>query len=250
VLIEAVIAEVQLTDEFKLGVEFKSNGSLGSYRSSISTIGGLELGEAGLNVKLFKGIDLRAQLNAFANDQNVKILSSPRLLALDNEAARIQIGTQLQVVSSESQNESAPSGDIVRTFQSVETGVILEIVPTINEGGLVQLEITQEVSDAGDNPGTSPPILKRIVSTKMVAKSGETVLIGGLISHTETETENKVPLLGDIPLLGYLFKSTSKREVAQEMIILITPHIVSGYEDAEFLTQAFKEKINWRVYQP
>lgn len=257
VLIEATVAEITLNEATEFGVEWllKNVDGGGSKEGTLSTLDGLNLGGGGLTYTLVDAAgDVRLRLNAMASDGRVKILSSPRVLATDNEQARIQVGDQIQIIDQEVSDVSGgtPVGtDVVRTFKSVDTGVILEITPTINEGGLVQLHLHQEVSEARSSGGGGAgiDIFKRTVDTTMVAKSGQTVLIGGLISRNENTTKTKVPLLGDIPLLGHLFSSTQITDDVTEMLVLITPHIITGPEDAEFLTRAFREQLGWEAHE-
>ncbi len=257
VLIEATVAEVKLNEATEFGAEWllKNVDGGGSKEGTLRTLGGLNLGSGGLTYTLVDAANqVRLSLNALASDGRVKILSSPRVLATDNEQARIQVGNQIQIIDQEVSDVSgttAGGADVVRTFKSVDTGVILEITPTINEGGLVQLHLHQEVSEARSSGGGGAgiDIFKRTVDTTMVAKSGQTVLIGGLISRNENITKTKVPLLGDVPVLGYLFSSTQMTDDVTEMLVLITPHIISGPEDAEFLTRAFREQLGWEAHE-
>ncbi len=251
VLIEATIAEVTLDKSTQFGIEagFTNVDHSSKLNGVLSTIGGLGVGSAGLAYTLINAAGaVRLKLDALATEGRVRVLSSPRLLAMDNEPARIQIGNQIAILSQEVGNAIATTGSstgLLRSFSYVDTGVILEVTPTINEGGVVQLKLHQEVSTAGASTNNTPPISKRSVDTTMVAKSGQSVLIGGLISHNKTISRTKVPILGDIPILGHLFSNDSITDRATELIVLITPHIISGLNDAEYLTRAFREQLGW-----
>jgi len=251
VLIEATIAEVTLDNSTQFGVEmgFNNVDRSGKVTGVLSTIGGLGVGSAGLAYTLANAAGaVRLKLNALASEGKLRVLSSPRLLAMDNEPARIQIGDQVAVLSQEVGNATANGGNntgLLRNFTYVDTGVILEVTPTINEGGMVQMKLHQEVSTPGASSNNTPPISKRSVDTTMLAKSGQTVLIGGLISHNKTMNRTKIPILGDIPILGYLFSNNTITDRATELIVLITPHIISGPDDAEYLTRAFQDQLGW-----
>jgi general secretion pathway protein D len=133
----------------------------------------------------------------------------------------------------------------MRSIQYRQTGVILTVTPTIHSEGLVSLTIKQEVSEAQANTISpeiaSPIILKRSVQTNLVAKDGETIFIGGLISKNKSSTRTGIPILSQIPLLGALFKTTSRSNTKTELIILITPRIVSGRNDIDYLSEEFQK---------
>jgi general secretion pathway protein D len=202
------------------------------------------LGGAGFTYTAFDDAGaIRAQLNALATSGDARILSSPRLLAVDNEEARIQVGTQIAVISSENTSDSVDG--IIRSFTYVDTGVILSFTPTVMAGGQVRLKVSQEVSVPGPSLNNTPPINTRSVQTTLIAQSGRTIMIGGLISTTDSVSNQKVPVLGDIPLLGALFRRREVVENTTEMVILITPHIIESSLQLEALTEAFRKKGSW-----
>lgn len=253
VLIEATIAEVSLDDSSQFGIEWQWTdrgaaviaGNAGLASGYNATLGG-----GGLVATLVNSASsLRVRLNALASRGRVRVLSSPRLLAMDNETARIQVGDQIAVLTQEVSDATAATANgtgLLRNFNYVDTGVILEVTPTINEGGMVQLKLHQEVSTPGASINNTPPISKRSVDTNLVARTGQTVLIGGLIKHTKTHSRSGVPLLMDVPVVGELFANNSTVDNGRELIVLITPHIINGPDDAAFLTNAFEEQLNWR----
>lgn len=119
----------------------------------------------------------------------------------------------------------------------------LDIIPTINQNGLVEMEISQEVS----NKGTGTDINRRSLQTKLLADSGDTVFMGGLIKQDIGETDNRVPLLGDIPILGNLFKYKNETQKSVELVLLITPYVISSREDAIFYTHEFQDLTGWEL---
>jgi len=252
VLIEATIAEVKLDNSTQFGVEAAVNNvdHSGSMTGLLSTIGGLGVGSAGLTYTLLNAAGaVRVKINALASEGKARVLASPTLLAMDNEEASMQIGDQVAVLTQEVSSANATSGTttgLLRSFSYIDTGVILNVTPTINEGGVVRLKLHQEVSLPGASSNNTPPISRRSVDTTLVAKSGQTVLIGGLINHQTTTGRTKIPLLGDIPILGYLFSNETTSDIATELVVLITPHIISGPDDAEYLTRAFRGRLGWQ----
>jgi len=251
VLIEAMVADVTLDGSRQLGVEwqFSNVDNSSVLTGTLSTLGGLGVGSGGLSYSLVDAASsVRAKINALAANGDAKILSTPRLLAKNHKKASINIGTQISVVKSEAadtQGNAVGSTSVLRTFEYVETGVILSFTPVILDDGKVELTIHQEVSEAGSSANNTPPIFKREIETTLVANSGQSIIIGGLITHNETEQETKVPLLGDIPILGRLFSSVSTTDRSTELIIEITPHIISSSHEADSLTKAIKFQMGW-----
>lgn len=261
VMLEVTIAEVSLTDSSALGIIWNATGVnldstsmvIGTGARSASTdsdsdgasAGGLALPSGGLGI-VANNRNITAQLAALAGESRARILSTPRLLVMDGEQANLVIGDQVSVIKSEITNSASDANNLVRGFEFVETGVILDIEPTINEGGLVQLTLSQEVSTAGEAPaGGNPNINKRKIQTKMVARNGQTIAIGGMISHNLTSQKSKVPILGDLPIIGALFSSKSKSDRTTELILLVTPYVIANIDDAEHISSAMKEQLDW-----
>lgn len=240
VLMQATIAEVNVSDGFSLGVDFNAQGS-----GDISggTSGLIESGN--LNLAGIFG-DVTANFAAALDTGRAQVLSSPRLIALDQEPARINIGNQIQVRTGEVTNGDSDSNATV-TYQYIDVGISLDITPSINQNGLVELTISQEVSNQGADVGGGPSINRRSIQTKVLADSGDTIYLGGLIKQDTNSTENKVPLLGDIPLLGNLFKFQKETQDSVELVLLITPYMISSREDAQFYTKAFRDITGWTL---
>jgi general secretion pathway protein D len=259
VMLEVTIAEVSLNDTSALGIIWgATNVELGSTSMIIGTgasrstgsdednssAGGLALPSGGLGI-VANNRNITAQLAALAGENRARILSTPRILVMDGESASLVIGDQISVIKSEITN-SESNNNLVRGFDFVETGVILDISPTINEGGMVQMELTQEVSTAGEAAaGGNPNINKRKIQTKMVARNGQTIAIGGMISHSLTTQKSKVPILGDLPILGALFSSRSGSDRTTELILLVTPYVLSDADDAKKISDAMREQLDW-----
>ena len=251
VLVEVTIAEVTLTDNLQYGIEWYLQHT-GKYSGVLQTMGGLGMGSGGLTYSLVSDTQkFKSLLNMFAKENRVNILSSPRLVVLDNHEATINVGTQVPVVTSEADTgnvQTEGTTSLLRNITYRNTGVILNIKPTINSNGILTLNVQQEVSEPQVNNTSkidSPLILNRNISTSVVLRSGTTLLLGGLIKNNNSLTVNKVPLLGDIPLLGNLFKTTSKGKVKTELIVEITPYILSSMQEAEKKTKHFESLIKW-----
>lgn len=260
VMLEVTIAEVSLNDTSALGIIWGATGvnlgstsmvlgtgasqSTGSGDDNVASAGGLALPTGGLGI-VANNRNLTARLAALAGENKARILSTPRILVMDGEQASLVIGDQISVIKSEVTNSESNS-NLVRGFDFVETGVILDISPTINEGGMVQMELSQEVSTAGEAAaGGNPNINKRKFQTKMVARNGQTIAIGGMISHSLTSQKSKVPILGDLPLLGALFSSRSNSDRTTELILLVTAYVLADADDANRLSDAMREQLDW-----
>lgn len=250
VLIEATILELTLKDELKLGLEWYLKNRLAEGNFTLGQILGVPTSPGFTFTFITDSQRFNLLINAFASKGLTNILSTPRLMVLDNQAATIQVGTDVPVVTGEVTTAEAAAGaatGVVRSIQYRNTGVILTVKPTIYTEGLLQLEITQEVSEMGASPPgiASPTILVRRINTNVVAGDGQTIVLGGLISNTQGREESKVPLLGDIPLLGNLFKSQSREERKTELIVLLTPHIIKNLEEAKDVTEELKSRLKW-----
>jgi general secretion pathway protein D len=223
ILLEATIAEVQLTDEFALGVEF----AFSSGEVSLGTTGGLGLPEGGGFISIV-GSDgaIKAQLSA--TNKLVNVLSNPTLVVRDGVSANISVGNDIPTVGA-TFFDPIQSETQITTVQYRKTGVNLTVRPTLNAQGLVVMEIQQEISntvEGGSDVSGTPAIFERSLSTEVVARSGETVLLGGLISEITNDTVSKVPGLGDIPWLGRLFRSDTQSTERTELVVMITPRVL------------------------
>lgn len=252
VLIEATIAELTLKDDLKYGLEWyiKNRMLKGDY--TLSTLGNLGLSTAsGVAFSFLSDTQkFEAAINAFAQDNRINILSTPRIMVVDNEEASLQIGMEVPIISGETKSTSADQQTVVST-QSVQyrtTGLILKVKPTINTEGSMAMTITLEQSEGQTNTLSdinSPLILTRRLNTSVIAISGQSIVLGGIMSETLSDTESKVPILGDIPLLGNAFKTVSKSKTKTEMIIILTPIIMASAGEAEALTTEIKKSLKW-----
>jgi general secretion pathway protein D len=260
VLIEVLIAEVRMSGDTQFGVEWAlrdANASLGGYKGQSRTE--MDFGLGGVGADLAKGLgqgfsyrfssnQLQAFLVAQASQNKLNILASPQIMVADNKEARIEVGEEVPIVTSEYVPLTTENVD--QTSRNIEyrnTGVILEVTPRINDKGLVALDISQEVSKAQKIEAggiQSPTITNRKAETSLVVQNATTVVIGGLIGAESGKTVRGVPFLSSIPILGYFFSSTGQTKAKSELIILITPHVVTNINEAAAISMEFKEKVS------
>ncbi len=239
VLIEVTLAEVTLKDDLQYGVEWYLKNSSANMTGILSTLGGLSLPSGGLSYSMISSSgNFQAMLTMLAKKTNIRILSTPHIMVRDNESASIKIGQDVPVLVSATTSDIQQEGS-TQIIQSVEyraTGIMLSVTPTINSRDMVTLEIAQEMSEAQTNPTSkldSPLILDRSLQTTVVSRHGQSILLGGIISDTKSESINKVPFLGDIPILGYLFKTKTTSRTKIEVLMLVTPRIIYSEEDID-----------------
>jgi len=235
VLIEVQIAEVTLNDNTSFGIELFDNDLFDGNASLRASTDGLGLGGAGLNARLLTG-DIDAALNAFASNRRVKVLSTPILTARSGVAAEIQVGQDVPIITAQRAADNQSGGgntDILQQVAYRKTGVLLAIEPIVFSNDRIDLTISQEVSSTIDAAGavSSPTISNRSLSTQLSLEDGETAVLGGLIQETTIQTENGVPLLKDIPVVGNLFSSDSYSVDRTELVVLITAYVLRGQQD-------------------
>ena len=226
VLLEVTIAEVTLKDDFKKGVEFALNN--GSY--GLTTRGSLGAGSiAGFSYAVTGS---KASLDArFSQDDSlVNILSRPTLLVRDGTTASINVGNDIPTVGSTTE-DPLNSDKQTTTIQYRKTGLEMSVTPTVTAQGVVVMEIKQSISNTiEDSANTlgSPSIFERGLTTEVVAKSGSTIILGGIISETKTKGSSEVPGLGRLPFLGHLFRSDTDLTSKTELVILVTPQVIDN----------------------
>jgi len=251
VLIEATIVELSLVDDLKYGVEWFIKSSPKGDQYTLGTLGNLGVDTIKGLTYTFLGNNgkFQALISALAEANKANILSTPRLMVLDNMEATIQVGEDVPTVTGEISTvdgTTTSSTSVSRSIQYRSTGVILKVKPTINTEGMLTLEISQEVSVIGETGvGDSPIIRIRRINTSVVAAHGQTIVLGGLMKENVSVDEKKVPLLGDIPILGHLFKSTSKTKDKTELLVLVTPTILINSDDALKVSDQLRNELKW-----
>ncbi len=249
VLIEATLMEVTLNDELEFGVRwfFESGDSSFTFSDAATAAGEAVLGSTfpGFSY-VFDSDNVRVTLNALKGITDVKFLSAPTMMVLDNETARLQVGDEVPVATRSSTSTNDPEAPIVNDVEYRDSGVILNITPRVNAGGLVILDVEQEVSEVTETTTSgidSPTIQQRKLESTIAVQNGETVVLGGLIRDRLEEGETSVPFLGDIPILGNLFKSTDNSSTRTELLVLIKPLVIRNQEDARAVTEELRRKL-------
>ena len=282
VYIEALIMEVNTNKDFNLGVEWrglKDTGSItgmdsgkavaiiGSGGASSTTPGGYNILDslttttstgvsaafpsgfsmgiigAGITIGGITFPNIGAVIQAYKTDQEVSILSTPQIMTLDNEEAEINVGSNVPYITQQQQSTTSTLVGY-NTYEYKDVGVILNITPHINEENFIRLKISQQVTKlTSAATSTTPTTLKRTAKTTVVVKDNETVVIGGLVGDSTEKDTYKIPLLGDIPILGWLFKTHSSSREKTNLYVFLTPHIVRTQKDAAGLYQEKRETM-------
>ena len=235
ILIEASILEVTLTDEFSFGLQWAFQGDVNGGRTGSGLFNPNASGDIGPQQPGFsytianRAGQVRAVLNTLAKKNLVNVISSPSVMVLDNHNAQIQVGDQQPVQSSTIVTDG---GNTTSSIQYKDTGVMLDVLPSVNAGGLVTMDINQEVTDVGqvDAATRQRSFLQRAISSRVAVRSGETVVLGGLIRDNTSRGKTGVPWLQDIPVLGGLFRTTSRTNNRTELVVLITPRALQNDE--------------------
>lgn len=251
VLIEVLIAEVTLSDEEKTGFEFLLRGTLGGGRDLVvGTLGALGVSAQGLSLRLDSSGEKRALLNLFYKDDRVMIRSRPRLLVKSGETASIDVGNEIPVITRISDDERQVGGstNVLQDVTYRKTGVQLEIQPLVQANGLVDIQLSQQLSEARPTAGTSlagsPTILNRQISTSLTLKDGGSLLMGGLISGNRSAGETGVPFLGRLPVLGRLFRADALQQDRTELMIMVTPYVIADHEEGWELTRRIRSQLD------
>jgi general secretion pathway protein D len=249
VLIEATIAEVRLNDDLAYGVQWflKDNLGEGTENFTFSALADGQVLSAfpGFNY-LFADTDIRVAFDALRDITDVKVISSPQILVLDNQAATLQVGDQVPIATQSAVSVTDPAAPIVNSIQFRDTGVNLEVTPRVNASGLVVLDIVQEVSDAVPTSTStidSPTIQQRTIKSTVAVNSGETIALGGMIRDSDIENEFGIPLLMDIPIVGNLFKTNTSNVLRTELLVLITPRVVRNQQEARDVTYELRRRL-------
>jgi general secretion pathway protein D len=254
VRIDAVIAEVTLNDALQYGTQFffRSGGLNGILNQATQTPANPAASSLNLS---FPGFFLGGNgaggapfaIQALQQVTTVHVLSSPELLVLDNQPARLQVGSVVPYLSQTSQSTIATNAPIVSSINYQQTGVIMEVTPRVNSGGLVTLDVMQDVSSVATGittPGiNSPTFNERNVTSRVVVQDGETIGLAGLITDTASLGNQGIPWLKDVPILGLLAGNQNNTRQRTELLIMITPHVIHDQRDARTLTEDLREQL-------
>lgn len=259
VLVEVTIAEVNLNGDLNYGLEwyFNNANNINGYLSNAtgylpSTPTGSVPGPSS-SASSFTSVwtgptgNIKAVLTALSSKTNVRILSSPHIMVTDNQVAKINVGSSVPVQGQSTYTGSSTT-PVVTSVQYVDTGVLLSVRPHINAGGLVNMEISQEVSAVEPTVTTtglnSPTIDKRQAQTTVAVQSGDTMVLGGLITDEKDNGTSGVPILNDLPVVGALFGAKTNSDKRRELIITITPRVVNDSVQAREVTDELRRKLS------
>jgi general secretion pathway protein D len=260
VQIETRILEVSLTGDFQFGVQWYLEGLTGSTTDSSGNIvpgqpyrhRQVALGQGGTNFNpadalfySFINSKMQVALSAMETSGNTKTLSAPSMVVMNNQTASIAVGDQIPI-NQTSVNTGIGTATSYSQVTYLNTGVILNVQPRINPGGLVYMNISQEVSQADKSVplvNGNPAISQRKLATQVAVQSGQTVLLGGLIQQAEGNTDTGIPGVNRVPILGRLFGTTNRSRNRTELIVLITPRVIRGSEDARQITDDYQNKF-------
>jgi general secretion pathway protein D len=176
----------------------------------------------------------------------VNVLSAPKMMVLNNHTASLEVGDQVPVVTASAVSTVGSNAPLVNSVDYRDTGVILKVTPRVNSGGMVLLDIAQEVSDVTTTSTSninSPTIEQRKFATSIAVQDGQTIALGGLIKDTRTKGRSGLPVLSAIPILGALAGTRTDSDVRTELLILLTPRVVRSAPDAEAITEDLRKKI-------
>jgi len=243
VLIEATLVQVALNDTLEYGVRwflqsgnfsFDFGDALGTGAASILP---------GFNAA-FVTDDVTATVSALDEVTDVRILSAPSLMVLDNRKARLQVGDQVPVTIRSATSVTDPDAPLVAETEFRDTGVILEISPTVNAGGLVVLEVRQEVSDVVQATGDgNPTFSQRVIESTIAVQNGQTIALAGLIEENSNVGREGIPILSRIPVVGSAFGTTTEGGGRSELLVLIRPLVVRDQSEAQAATEELRRKL-------
>lgn len=248
VLIEASIVEVSLTGNLEYGVEWYlqnglSRGRQGEALLDSNNSSGIGAKVPGFSYTISKADVVRATLNAVATKSQVRLLSSPSILVLNNHTANIQVGQQQPILSSTA--AATGSNFITQSITYKDTGVLLTVTPSVNAGGLISMDISQQVTDVGEEDAVTKQrsFQTRQIQTRVAVRSGESIVLGGLIRENDSNTRSGLPGLADVPLLGALFSNTSNQRNRTELLVLMTPRALEDDDQLRSASAEMRERM-------
>ena len=241
VLIEVTVAEVDLNDNLNYGVEyFINSGKTNTLLTTASSAASIAPATPGFALSWVAGnFTPRAILNLLSDVTQTKVISTPRLLVLSNETARLQVGDVVPIITQSATNAVTSNSTIVNNITYKETGVVLEVTPRVNSGGYVTMDVNQSVSTVANTTTSnidSPTFQQRRLNSTISVKTGETILLGGMIQQNDNRESQGIPVLNEIPGIGSLFGSHTNGAGRTELIMLLTPHVIANEAESRSLT--------------
>lgn len=252
VLIDALIAEVSLNDTLRYGVQFffETNGidGIGDSGRGGFGLGGFDANGIfpGFNFLMESGENARLAIDALSNVTDLTVVSSPSVMVLDNQTAEFQVGDEVPIVTRTSSSVVNPDSPVVNNIEFRDTGVILTVTPRVSSTGVVTMAIDQEVSNVSTSASTgdlTPTISTRRISSTVSVRSGQTIILGGLIDESRDSGRRGIPGLSRIPGIGGAFGSTETTTSRTELLIFLTPRVISTDEDAAAVTEEIRNRM-------
>jgi general secretion pathway protein D len=256
VLVEATIIEITLSGNLEYGVQWKFQGGSGPYDfdSTLAGDAGSAFGPVfpGFNwTAVLRPDVVRANLRALAAEGRLNVLSSPSVMVMDNQTAKIQVGEEVPVATTQQQGTSN-TDRVINQIEYRDTGVQLSVKPRVTPGGLVQMEIEQEVSTVGKTDSSSldsPTFKTRNITSNVAVRSNQAVVLGGLIQDTQETGNQGIPGLYSLPIVGPLFGQRSKKAGRTELVVVLTPRVIASDSDIKEVTEDFRGKLKGLEYR-
>ncbi|MBV8410096.1 MAG: type II secretion system protein GspD, partial [Alphaproteobacteria bacterium] len=187
--------------------------------------------------------------NALRDVTTVTVLSAPQVVTEDNQRARLEVGQQVPILTQTITQATVNNPSVLNSVSYVQTGVILTVTPRVNTTGGVDMDIRQEVTDVPDallqaaTPNLTPVLTRRVIETRVSVQSAQTVALGGLINEASQDSRQRVPLLGDLPVVGWLFGQTGVSRNKRELLVFLTPTAFSNPEEARNFTLELRRRV-------
>jgi general secretion pathway protein D len=243
VLVNATIVEVSLNDNLQYGVQayFKSHNFKGGFTNNANSLL-IRPNLPGLNLLLGSIGDPRIVIDALSAVTKVKVVSSPSLVVLENEAATIKVGDSTPILTQQQQGTGTTS-NIVNSVEYRDSGVILKVKPRISANGMVTMDISQELSSVSGKSDLGPTFSQRTVASTVTVQSSQTVVLGGMISGVESLDKNSIPVVNKVPVIGDVIGSTDRAAKRNELILFLTPQIIESGQDASQVSEELRDKM-------
>jgi len=245
VLLEVLIGEVTLDDTLKLGVDWTYVRQLGDFKHTVSMTTSAAAFTSGLRYMVDKTDRLTAAFRSLANDGKVSILSAPSVIAANGRKSKIQVADSVPITTASIVANSNPPVT-TQTVEYRDVGVILTFTPYINDEGIVTLEIEQEVSEVSSTQGgltSNPSFFKRNIQTTLIATQDRSIVLGGLVKERMVRNREGLPFFYKIPLIGWIFGARSDTTTRNELLVFITPRVISSVEEGTQLSRDFEERV-------
>lgn len=252
VMIEAAITEVSLTDNLRYGVQWNFQTGQSNFAMTEGTDASPTRVFPGFSYFFSNNNDISATLNALEKRTNIKVISAPKLLVLNNQTAALQVGDQVPITTQTAVGVQTSSSAVVNSVEYRDTGVILKVTPRVNSSGLVLLDIAQEVSDVSPNQTSnidSPTISTRRISTSIAVQDGQVIALGGLFKNSKSFGKNGLPFLSRLPVVGgLLFGNSTNTQQRTELLVILKAHVLRTLDDGRAVTEELRAKL--RTLEP